>query len=1543
MKIYQKFITAFSLVALIIAFLGFIATQTFQQMSNQVTVLNEDIVPGAVSLLETTATMAMLGIEINEFLVSNELKHLEQAKQFIVKMQNNVEQHTAHETHLGEQARKVAQDMENRTKAIIALAERAFNLPKMENKQTEVETLQRQMHVKIEALRTIFAKHVALHNEELNATLVELNNLRVNGTYIVWIATLSAMLLLIALGIGLSRAITRPITHLSQIFQAIAAGHLSHEIRSGGKDEIGQLLQVVDRALSNLREMVQDIVQVSQGLAEGHLQIRPQVEYRGDFTQIKHAQELALSNQQQVIKDIVQVSQGLAAGNLQVMPQVEYRGDFLQIKTALETAANYFQTVIVDLVQISEQLAAGSLQVSHQVEYRGDFMPIKEALEAALSDQRQVIEDMVQVSQGLAEGNLQVMPQVNYRGDFLQIKTALETAANYFQTVIVDLVQIAEQLAAGSLQVIPQVEYRGDFLPIKDALEIALSDQRQVIEDIVQVSQGLADGNLQVMPQVNYRGDFMQIKTALETALTGLRQVIADIVQMSQGVAEGQRITSQVEYRGDFAQTQQALETASLRLAETMKQNATQDWLKTGQNQLNDQMSGEQNMVELTHNLVSFLTLYLEAQVGVCYLVEGTVEHKYSMKLIASYAQTRRKNLAEEFQFSEGLVERAAKELNSILIKIEAGLEAETVPPHVVVIPFLYENAIKGVIVLGSLDKLTEIQQEFLHQVMPSVGIAVNSVESRTKMQALLQQTQAQSEELQNQQQALQQTNEELQSQSEELQSQTEELQTQQEELQQSNDILEERTKALESQKAEIQHKNLALEKTRAEMEKAQVVIKRKAEELQLASKYKSEFLANMSHELRTPLNSLLILAQLLAENKPGNLTDKQREYAQTIHNAGSDLLTLINEILDLSKVEAGKIEVHIEDVSLADLIATFEQKFRHVAEEKALAFNISVANDLPTQLETDAQRFQQIINNLLSNAFKFTSQGEVRLKIHYSSEKSALVQPEKLPSLLQSASAVLSEREDGDNLLAPPKIIAFSVTDTGAGIPKDKQKVIFEAFQQVDGTTSRRYGGTGLGLSISRQLARLLGGELQLQSEERHGSCFTLYLPEHFAKPEPSELPRSEAPLVSQPDEVITAIKTSTPDEPSKIAEPLSPISDDRNLITPEDKIILIIEDDRKFSRLLMELAQEKAFKCLVAEDGQTGLQLANEYKPHAIILDVGLPLLDGWIVMDRLKENPATRHIPVHFISGAEQSLTAKKMGAIGYLHKPVSVEQLGDTFKKIEQFITRTVKNLLVVVDSEPRQQQILELVGGENIQIKLAMSKSEAFQQLQMVTFDCIILDMDIEQTSGSQLLKQMQQEKDLCQMPVIIYAERDLTSSEETLLLQCAEHIPVKSVRSPERLLDEATLFLHQLEAKLPVEKRNMLRMVHDKEAILKQKKVLIVDDDVRNLFALTTVLEDHDMEVLCTKNGKEGLKALEEHHDIALVLMDIMMPEMDGYETMREIRKHPQYRQLPIIALTAKAMKGDKAKCIEAGANDYLSKPVDTDKLISLMRVWLYR
>ncbi|HHB92099.1 MAG TPA: response regulator, partial [Thioploca sp.] len=757
--------------------------------------------------------------------------------------------------------------------------------------------------------------------------------------------------------------------------------------------------------------------------------------------------------------------------------------------------------------------------------------------------------------------------------------------------------------------------------------------------------------------------------------------------------------------------------------------------------------------------------------------------------------------------------------------------------------------------------------------------------------------------------------NEELRSQSAELQNQSEELQAQQEELRQNNEILEERTKDLEYQKIEMQEKNQALEASKIEMEKIQIEMEKtqaaiviKAEEVETASKYKSEFLANMSHELRTPLNSLLILSQLLAENSNNNLDKKQVEYAKTINSAGNDLLTLINDILDLSKIEAGKVDVQWEPVVLKDLLMIIERKFLPLANNKKIKFTLTITDDVPKILLTDSQRIKQIINNLLSNALKFTNEGEVKLIVQ---------RPIKIPTNL--------------DMLELNKTIIISVIDSGIGIPDDKQQSIFEAFQQADGSTSRRYGGTGLGLSISRKLAHLLGGDLTLVSKKDQGSTFTLYLPEKYDKSFQTlpKIPESTEPLLLTKEYQSPNAKL---------------LDDDRNDLSAEDKTILIIEDDRKFANIIRDLSHNKGFKCLLAEDGITGLQLAIEYKPSAIILDIGLPKLDGLTVMEKLKDNVDIRHIPVHFMSATDQSIDAKKMGAIGYLVKPINMEKLQEAFQKIETFLVKTIKTLLIVADSKRNKQKIIDLVTDKNLQIEVSINSENACQKLLTKTYDCVILDIDLEQGSGSKLLKKMQQEKSHpCKIPIIVYADRDLTKEEKTLLLHCSDEIPIKHVSSSEFLVDEVTLFLHQIESDLSISKRNMLHMVHDKKAILKGKKILIIDDDERNIFALATILENHDAEIVCGVNGKEGLELLKEHQDIEIVLMDIMMPGMDGYEAIKKIRTQKKYDKLPIIALTAKAMKDDRAKCIAAGANDYLTKPIDTDKLLSLMRVWLYR
>jgi signal transduction histidine kinase/CheY-like chemotaxis protein/methyl-accepting chemotaxis protein len=1089
---------------------------------------------------------------------------------------------------------------------------------------------------------------------------------------------------------------------------------------------------------------------------------------------------------------------------------------------------------------------------------------------------------------------------------------------------ILIMTQIARQLAAGNMNQTIEIKSQDEIGQMSEAFQQMVTHLRQVINDIVNVSNGIATGNLHVTPQTEYQGDFIQIKTALETARSDLLQVIEDIVQVSQALAEGQsNVKTQAEYRGNFLQIKQALETASVKLTEATAQNTNQNWLKTGHTQLNDQMGGEQELTQLAKNIITFLAKYLEMPVGLFYLLdEGqkkassknsnkaplpdgeTKTDSRRLKLIASYAYLHRKGNGNEFQIGDGLVGQAALEQKTLVIakvpndyyiQIQSGL-GKALPRSLLIQPVMYENTLKGVIELASFKTITEQQQDLITQITPRIGIALNTAQSRYRVQALLQKSQRQTEE--------------LQTQAEELQSQSEELQTQQEELSQTNEALEERSKELERQKNDIQAKNMALEQS-------QQALETKMQELQQASQYKSEFLANMSHELRTPLNSLLILAQLLTENKNRNLTDKQLEYAKTIHSSGADLLSLINDILDLSKVEAGKMELNIEACSLTELVEPLENKFGPLAENKGLDFQISVAENLPPIINTDKQRLQQIINNLLSNAFKFTKQGQIQFTVRHASSD-----------------------ELADLGLEAVQMIAFSVADTGIGIPDDKKQIIFEAFQQADGTTSRRYGGTGLGLSISRQLSRLLGGELYLHSIEGKGSTFTLYLPKTLFSTEAIEKTAETETPIEPPLSEESAAAPPKEDSPNELKTQEQPI-DDRNHLSAEDKIILIVEDDPKFSNILADLARQKDYQCLIAPDGRSGLQLASEHKPNAIFLDIGLPQLDGWSVMEKLKDNSDTRHIPVYFISASEQSLEAAKMGAIGYLHKPVNMEQLGAAFNKIEQFLKQQPKKLLAIVENEVEQQKMIQLLDGEDIQITSVMTKTAALQQLQKTAFDCMVLDMNLESQSVCELIHQMQ-ETDR-QIPIIIYTENGLIPSEELQLQRCAEQHPIKSVSSPERLLDEVTLFLHQLEARLPNEKRQLLRRVHDKAAILKHKKVLIVDDDMRNVYALATVLEDNNMEVIIGENGQEALNKLQQDDEIAIVLMDVMMPGMDGYEAMRQIRQQPRYRKLPIIALTAKAMKGDKAKCIEAGANDYLSKPVDVDKLISLMRVWLYR
>lgn len=1002
------------------------------------------------------------------------------------------------------------------------------------------------------------------------------------------------------------------------------------------------------------------------------------------------------------------------------------------------------------------------------------------------------------------------------------------------------------------------------------------------------------------------------------------KRIVRPIMELSGGaklVAAGRFDHEiRVQAKNEIGELSQSFNNMLHNLRQKTEENELQNWFKTGQAELNDRMRGEQDLATLGRNIVTCLADYLKAQIGAIYLA-GDNNH---LKLVGSYAFKKRKSLSNEFEFGEGLVGQAALEKESILltkvpsdyIAVSSGL-GEAAPHNILVKPFLHNGEVKGVLELGTLHEFSDMNLDFLNQVAENIAVAVHSAQSRQKVQELLEQTQEQAEELQTQQEELRTTNEELEEQTKALKESEARLQVQQEELQQTNEELEEQTKLLEEQKQKIQQKNLELEKTRT-------LIEEKAKDLEITGKYKSEFLANMSHELRTPLNSILLLSKLLSDNKDGNLTEKQVEFSQTINSSGSDLLNLINDVLDLSKVEAGRMELHIEDVNLMHFAEDMKRNFQHIAQEKGLNFSTDLAGDLPKHVRTDRSRVEQIVKNFFSNSFKFTSKGSVTLNISRADHRVDL----------------------SKSGLEPKKAISFSVSDTGVGIPKDKQKLIFEAFQQADGTTNRKFGGTGLGLSISREMAKLLEGEVQLQSEEGKGSTFSLFIPERLddSKEGPGVFPEKAFETRSTGR---TEGQTGDPEGPS-ILEPIGPpkdleaIADDRRRLSPKDKSILIIEDDPKFAQVMRDLSREKGFKVLIAGDGETGLHFADYYKPSAIILDIGLPGIDGWTVMSRLKDNPVTRHIPVHFISATDEPVDAMKMGGIGFLTKPVSMEGLQEAFEKVENVISKSKKNLLLVEDDETQRKAIVALIGNGDVRITEVSTGQEAYDRMSSGNFDCVILDLGLPDMSGIELLKRIRNNENLIHLPIVIYTGKDLTKEEEITIDKYAEKIIIKGVRSAEKLLDETTLFLHRIEADLPEEKQRMLRMIHDKESILNGKKILLVDDDMRNVYALTNIIEEKGVRILVGKTGEEGLELLNKNSDIALILMDIMMPEMDGYEAMREIRKQERFKKIPIIALTAKAMKGDRAKCIEAGASDYLAKPVDADKLFSMLRVWLY-
>jgi signal transduction histidine kinase/DNA-binding response OmpR family regulator/CHASE3 domain sensor protein len=1044
-----------------------------------------------------------------------------------------------------------------------------------------------------------------------------------------------------------------------------------------------------------------------------------------------------------------------------------------------------------------------------------------------------------------------------------------------------------------------------------------------------------------------------------KAAMDGIRVLIAELEREEEASLasnqlawqEAVALSSRVTWGGS-ALLIALIGVAAIMMSRDYQAQQTQVWLRTGQMGLSERIQGEQRLDRLGDNVLGFLADYLDAYVGAVYIAEGR-DH---FRRVAGYAiPPSAAGVAggdgDVVRPGHGLLGQAAKENRTLHVRdvpegflpVASSL-GRGKPRELLVAPASVDGLVYGVVELGFFRPIQAADRELLARVSESLGVAVRASRDRTRLEELLGETQRQAEELQTQQEELRVNNEELEEQSQALKASQARLETQQAELEQINSHLEEQTQLLEHQKDELST--------------AQIALTERATDLARANQYKSEFLANMSHELRTPLNSTLILAKLLADNKDGNLTGEQVKFAQTISSAGNDLLALINDILDLSKIEAGKVDVAAEPVPLARAIEGLIKTLRPVAEQKALALTAVIEPGAPERIETDTQRFGQILRNLIANALKFTEQGGITLRVS---------------SLPHAAD-----------------MVAFAVQDTGIGIPAHQQEIIFEAFRQADGSTHRKYGGTGLGLSISRDLARLLGGDITVQSTPGQGSIFTLTLPLVYPGPRalPDRSPGGSAAAgagaagagaagasaanagtaaafadatpragltASGASDALASQQAASAQYPAASRAPghapassLTPIelADDRDQLTPDARLILVVEDDPRFATILRDLAHERGFQCVVTHTAHDGLAAAAMYHPRAIVLDVNLPDHSGLGVLDQLKRNSQTRHIPVHVVSVADYTQEALERGAVGYALKPVKREQLEEAFRHLEARFAQTLQRVLVVEDDARQRESIRQLLENGNVQITGAETAGDALRHLQTTTFDCMVMDLNLPDLSGYELLQKMAEQEEVSFPPVIVYTGRSLTRDEEQRLRRFSKSIIIKDARSPERLLDEVTLFLHQVESTLPVERQRMLKVARDRESTLEGRRILVVEDDARNIFALSSVLEPKGAKVEIARNGKEAIAALTRGitnaaATIDLVLMDIMMPEMDGLTAMREIRKRAEWKRLPIIALTAKAMADDRERCLAAGANDYIAKPLDVERLLSLVRVWM--
>jgi CheY-like chemotaxis protein/HAMP domain-containing protein/GAF domain-containing protein len=1330
--------------------------------------------------------------------------------------------------------------------------------------------------------------------------------------------------------------LTAQVRNIAEVSTAIANGDLSRKITVDVKGEILQLKETLNTMVDQLNRFASEVTRVAREVGtEGKLGGQANVPgVAGTWKDLTENVNSMASNLTGQVRNIAEVTTAVARGDLSRKITVDVKGEILELKNTINTMVDQLNGFAGEVTRVAREVGTeGKLGGQAQVPgVAGTWKDLTDNVNLLAANLTTQVRNIAEVTTAVARGDLSRKITVDVKGEILELKNTINTMVDQLNGFAGEVTRVAREVGTegrlGGQAQVPGVA--GTWKDLTDTVNVMAANLTEQVRGIVKVVTAVADGDLKQNLTVASKGEVAALAETINNMtdtlatfadqvttvarevgvegrlggqanvpgaagtwkdLTGnvnllaanLTTQVRAIAEVATAVTKGDLTRSvQVEARGEVAELKDNINTMIGNLRLTTDRNTEQDWLKTNLARFTNMLQGQRDLSTVGRMLLSELAPLVGAQHGVIYQVQddGAVG---GLKLLSGYADDVSNGYSEHLQLGEGLIGQCARDARRMFITempqnvapISSGL-FRSPPRNAIVLPVSFEGQVKAVIELASLGAFTDLQMSFLEQLTTSIGIVLNSIEATMQTEGLLKQSQQLATE----------------------------LQVQQRELQQTNEQLEQKAQQLADRNVEVEAKN-------QEIEQARRAVEEKATELALTSKYKSEFLANMSHELRTPLNSILILGQQLTENPEGNLSNKQVEFARTIHGAGTDLLNLISDILDLSKIESGTVSVDAEEVYFSNILEMIGRPFRHEAENRRLQFDVSISTDLDRSIVTDSKRLQQVLKNLLSNAFKFTADGGVKLKV---------------------SRALSGWNADHPVLKHAPSVVSFEVSDTGIGIPPEKQRIIFEAFQQADAGTSRKYGGTGLGLAISRELANLLGGEIQLRSAPGAGSIFTLYLPLTYL-----------GGASSRNAEGAAAVPASAAAQLRLAERPPEQIADDRAFIQSGDSVVLIVEDDPHYARVMMDLAKDEGFKVLVAHRGTDALALARAHHPTAISLDIFLPDMLGWTVMSQLKQDASTRHIPVQIVTLDEDRHHGLARGAFAFVQKPTTTEALESAFARIKGYAKSRRKRLLLVEDNAAERQGVTELLASDDIEIMAADTGASALLQLRDNSIDCVVLDLKLPDMSGFEVLERIRDDASLRDMPVVVFTGRELSPEEDARLHTMARSVVVKGVESPERLLDETALFLHRVVADLPAAKQRMLERLHSSDEDLMRRTVLLVDDDARNIFALSSVLERRGMEVLTATTGSEAISVLSSRNDVAIVLMDIMMPGMDGYETIQAIRSDPTFRRLPILALTAKAMKGDREKCLEAGASDYLAKPVNIQQLLSALRMWLHR